>query len=159
MGNIMTDKVQKIREEVERLRSFYQIKYQHLDTNDNMCLVECGKRNLCNELLLFIDSLQEEPVSDELDEEADKYSNNDYNYFDVLVTECDGTQHLMDDKVFIKDAFKAGSEWKEDFVLTWEDAKEIYCIALNLRNYVGSSMFGQPFYEEVLKRFKEMKEK
>ena len=59
----MTDKVQKIREEVERLRNLHQIKYQHLDTNDNMCLVECGKRNLCNELLSFIDSLQEEPVS------------------------------------------------------------------------------------------------
>ena len=59
----MTDKVQKIREEVERLRNLHQIKYQHLDTNDKMCLVECGKRNLCNELLSFIASLQEEPVS------------------------------------------------------------------------------------------------
>lgn len=59
----MTDKVQKIREEVERLRNLHQIKYQNLDTNDNMCLVECGKRNLCNELLSFIDSLQEESVS------------------------------------------------------------------------------------------------
>ena len=60
----MTDKVQKIREEVERLRSLHQIKYQHLDTNDNMCLVECSMRNLCNDLLLFIDSMQQEPVSD-----------------------------------------------------------------------------------------------
>jgi len=59
----MTDKVQEIRKEIERLRSLHQIKYQHLDTNDNMCLVECGMRNLCNDLLLFIDSLQEEPVS------------------------------------------------------------------------------------------------
>lgn len=55
--NSMTDKVQKIREEVERIRNLHQIKYQILDTNDNMCLVECGKRNLCNELLSFIDSL------------------------------------------------------------------------------------------------------
>jgi len=58
----MTDK-EKIRKEVERLRNLHQMKYQQLDTNDNMCLVECGKRNLCNELLSFIDSLQEEPVS------------------------------------------------------------------------------------------------
>lgn len=55
----MTDK-EKIRKEVERLRNLHQMKYQQLNTNDNMCLVECGKRNLCNELLSFIDSLQEE---------------------------------------------------------------------------------------------------
>ena len=58
----MTDK-EKIRKEVERLRNLHQMKYQQLDTNDNMSLVKCGKRNLCNELLSFIDSLQEEPVS------------------------------------------------------------------------------------------------
>ena len=69
----MTDKVQEIRKEVERLRSLHQIKYQHLDTNDNMCLVECGMRNLCNDLLLFIDSLQEEPVSEDLEKEISDY--------------------------------------------------------------------------------------
>lgn len=56
----MIDKVQRIREEVERLRNLHQMKYQQLDADSNMSLVECGKRNLCNELLLFIDSLQEE---------------------------------------------------------------------------------------------------
>jgi len=59
----MTDKVQKIREEVERLRSLHQMKYQQLDADNSMSLVECGKRNLCNELLSFIDSLQEEHAS------------------------------------------------------------------------------------------------
>ena len=47
---------------------------------------------------------------------------------------------------------------EKDLELSWEDVKEIYCIALNLRDHVGSSVFGQPFYEEVLKRFKEWKE-
>ena len=48
---------------------------------------------------------------------------------------------------------------EKDLELTLEDVKEIYCIALNLRDHVGSSVFGQPFYEEVLKRFnKERKE-
>ena len=58
----MTDK-EKIRKEVERLRNLHQMKYQQLDADSSMSLVECGKRNLCNELLSFIDTLQEEPVS------------------------------------------------------------------------------------------------
>ena len=57
--------------------------------------------------------MQEEPVSEDLEEAADKYSNHDYNYFDVLVTEYDGKEHLMDDKEFIKDAFKAGANWQK----------------------------------------------
>ena len=64
----MTDEVQKIREEVERMRNLHQMKYQQLETDNKMCLVECGKRNLCNDLLYFIDSLQEEPVNAELED-------------------------------------------------------------------------------------------
>ena len=57
-----------------------------------------------------------------------------------------------------KYAFIDGYEQAEkDLELSWEDVKEIYCIALNLRDHVGSSVFGQPFYEEVLKRFKDYK--
>lgn len=67
------DKLAKIRAEVERLRHLHQMKYQQLDTNDNMCLVECGKRNLCNELLSFIDSLQEEPVSEDFKQFEETY--------------------------------------------------------------------------------------
>lgn len=50
-------------------------------------------------------------------------------------------------------------EAEKDNELTWEDVKEIYCIALNLREHVGSSVFGQPFYKEVLKLFKDFKER
>jgi hypothetical protein len=62
--NSMTDK-EKIREEVERLRKIHQMKYQQLDADSSMSLVECGKRNLCNELLSFIDSLQSEEDDDD----------------------------------------------------------------------------------------------
>ena len=65
-------------------------------------------------------SKKEEPISQDLEEAADKYSNNDYNYFDVLVTEYDGTEHLMDDKVFVKDAFKAGAKWGKNHL--WKPA-------------------------------------
>lgn len=60
----MTDK-EKIREEVERLRKLHQMKYQQLDADSSMSLVECGKRNLCNELLSFIDSIQSEEDDDD----------------------------------------------------------------------------------------------
>ena len=59
-----------------------------------------------------------------------------------------------------RNAFEKGYRQAEKYnELTWEDVKEIYCIALNLREHVGSSVFGQPFYEEVLKRFKDFKER
>lgn len=102
----MTDKVQKIREEVERLRNLHQIKYQNLGTNDNTCLVECGKRNLCNELLSFIDSLQGEPVSEELEEFALQYAGHHAPY-DSCWQE-------------VEDAVKAGAQWQKEHL--WKPA-------------------------------------
>ena len=55
---------------------------------------------------------------------------------------------------------KAKSLMKEkDKELTWEDMREIHCITLNLRQHLGASVFGEPLYQEVLKLFKEWKEK
>ena len=62
------------------------------------------------------------------------------------------------DTINRRDAFEYGYlKAEKDLELTWENVKEIYCIALNLREHVGSSVFGQPFYEEVLKQFKDLK--
>ena len=62
------------------------------------------------------------------------------------------------DTIARRNAFEYGYlKAEQDNALTWEDVKEIYCIALNLREHVGSSVFGQPFYEEVLKQFKDYK--
>ena len=108
----MTDKVQKIRNEVERLRNLHQMKYQQLDTNDNMNLVECGKRNLCNELLSFIDSLQEEPVSEKLEEAAKHYLYSNILYDDVYVGN-------PTDKDCIE-MFKAGAQWQKEH--SWKPA-------------------------------------
>ena len=52
----MTDKVQKIREEVERLREQLQNKVEESDFIS-------GEVFIINYFLTFIDSLQEEPVS------------------------------------------------------------------------------------------------
>jgi hypothetical protein len=46
---------------------------------------------------------------------------------------------------------------EKDLALTWEDMREIYCITLNLREHLGASVFGEPLYQEVLKRFKAKK--
>ena len=48
---------------------------------------------------------------------------------------------------------------EKDLELTVEDMREIYCITLNLRQHLGASVFGEPLYQEVLKRFKTKKEK
>jgi hypothetical protein len=59
-----------------------------------------------------------------------------------------------------KEAFLLGYHQAEkDLELTWEDIREIYCTTLNLREHLGASVFGEPLYQEVLKRFKERKDK
>ena len=64
----MTDKVQKIREEVERLKRWNN---NVRDSTRHMTLQEedfnRGKHSSYLEILNFIDSLQKEPVSDELE--------------------------------------------------------------------------------------------
>ena len=76
----------------------------------------------------------------------------------VLVVPARGGGYYADSH--LREGFIEGYHQAEkDLELGWEDAKEIYCIALNLRDHVGSSVFGQPFYEEVLKQFKDFKER
>lgn len=46
---------------------------------------------------------------------------------------------------------------EKDVALTWEDVRKIYCLTLNIKEHLGSSVFGEPLYKEVLKRFKAQK--
>ncbi len=62
----MTDK-KKIRAEVDRLKEL--VSDPILSGNDLMI----GERNAYNAVLKFIDSLPEEPVSEDLEEEVDEY--------------------------------------------------------------------------------------
>ena len=66
----MTDKVQKIREEVERLQNeLIQEKKKGFGSDvDDACILELQN------VLTYIDSLQEEPVSEELGEYINKLS-------------------------------------------------------------------------------------
>lgn len=62
------------------------------------------------------------------------------------------------DTIARRDAFEYGYlKAGKDLELTWEDIREIYCITLNLREHLGASVFGEPLYQEVLKRFKKLK--
>ena len=56
----------------------------------------------------------------------------------------------------VEEAYNDGYEQaEEDLELSWEDIREIYCTTLNLKEHLGASVFGEPLYQEVLKRFNE----
>ena len=122
----MTDK-EKIREEVERLRSLHQMKYQELDADSSMSLVECGKRNLCNELLSFIDSLQEEHVSNPTPNEkmsVERWKNAcDAACCDMNYRSHYGLTETRDD-YFVDGVQWADEHPKEEPVSIWHDASE-----------------------------------
>jgi hypothetical protein len=76
--------------------------------------------------------------------------------YPVKIAERDGyDENLRERKGFVNGYHQA----EIDKELTWEDMREIYCITLNLRQHLGASVFGEPLYQEVLKLFKEWKEK
>lgn len=71
-------------------------------------LMTNGKRLYCDEVC----PINQESVYEDLESAANKYSNVEYNYMDMMITEYDGTEHWVDDKYFIKDAFIAGGNWQ-----------------------------------------------
>lgn len=78
----MTDKVQKIREEVERLynQSLADEKRQVERGLECVANVSYGKSKACKELLSFINSMQEETVSEDLEKEIQDYYNSRREY-------------------------------------------------------------------------------
>ena len=93
----MTDKVQKIREEVQRLMNeLIQEKEKGFSSDsDDACILELQN------VLTYIDSLQEEPVSEDLNKAAKDYSNNLDNICGSI-----GEQ--------TRNAFKAGAKWGKE---------------------------------------------
>lgn len=145
---------EKIRKEVERLRSLHQMKYQQLDADNSMSLVECGKRNLCNELLSFIDSLQEE--------QKPAWSEEDKNHVKSILSTIECCKAQFSNAQAIIEAYNADIDWLKslgdrvkDNELTWEDIRDIF----DLYDEVTSMDCCSDIYGDVLKRFKEMKKK
>lgn len=104
----MTDKVQKIRNEVERLRNeLIQEREKGFGSDvDDACILELQN------VLTYIDSLQEEPVSKEL-EEASKYYALNNTPWDDCVNE-------------MQESFKAGAKWQKEQMM--KDAINGYVI-------------------------------
>ena len=94
----MTDKVQKIREEVERLKS----RLLRGACSSQIAMETMCKEEAYNEVLAILDTMQEEPVSDELEKVAIKYGT------DEFPSLCNGCKHIP------VDAFKAGAKWQKE---------------------------------------------
>lgn len=99
----MTDK-EKIRAEVERLRESFKVLSVASPSRDTS-LENIAKAALCKQILSFIDSLQKEPVSEDLEEAAKIYA-----------TEGDEISglHIIDEEV---EAFKAGAKWQKERIM------------------------------------------
>lgn len=138
----MTDK-EKIKAEIERLKN--ELNYESF-TNEVL-----GRRNALNSILSFINSLSEEPVSEDLDEAADKYEseqqekykdrdNHDFdNYRDGFV---DGLTHVYD-------AFKAGAKWKKNKAL--EEITKGNYNSFNKPYFTGEDIYN--LYNKTKKQF------
>lgn len=94
------NKVEKIKAEIERRYEYWKEK----ESNSHSIESE-SRMSECQYLLLLFDSLQEDPVSNDLEEAATKYarkhlSNPDYpTYNDEYEMEC---------------AFEAGAQWQQE---------------------------------------------
>lgn len=100
------NKVEKIKAEIERLKS--SLPWGSCASQISM---ECNCKNEAyNEVLSYINSLEEEPVSNDLEEAATSYvrkqlSNPDYpTYNDEYEMEC---------------AFEAGAQWQKNQAVKW----------------------------------------
>ena len=98
----MTDKVQKIREEIERKLEVMQYQIHRKDAYKEL-----------KSILNYIDSFQEEPVNEELEEAIDEYAPDFSNSI--------ASKAAVD---AVRDAFKAGAKWqKEQMMAKAIDAK------------------------------------
>lgn len=98
----MTDK-EKIRAEIERLMYAYNQEADIASAEDSIGeKVAAGKYDVCKHLLSLIDSMQEEPVSEELEEAVDEYAPDFSNSI--------ASKAAVD---AVRDAFKAGAKWQK----------------------------------------------
>ena len=92
----MTDKIQKIREEVEKLKSqLLRGACSSQVTMETRC-----KEEAYNEVLAILDTMQEEPASEELEEASRNYTDNEEYGDDVYFS--------------IKASFQAGAKWHKE---------------------------------------------
>ena len=97
----MTDKVQKIYEEVERLKS----QLLRGACSSQIAMETMCKEEAYNEVLAILDTIQEEPVSKELEEAANNALNNVLNTHEIVnVRSC-------------LEMFRFGANWKKEHLI------------------------------------------
>ena len=94
------NKVEKIREEVEKIAK--SINPFLPDEDGNNSEYEAGRLAMATQILQYIDSLQEEPVSNDLEEAAHSYVDTTIEWFDSEGNPC------------CYPAFKAGAQWQKE---------------------------------------------
>ena len=130
----MTDKA-KILAEIERQKKIYMY-----DTSKH----SFGRMIQCNDLLVFINSLPEEPVSEDLEEAAN-------NYAELL------PQGRIAKK-YCKIDFKAGARWQKDKLTAWLTREADYLIQeLQKGNkaYGLSEQYRAQLYKEIVNKIKD----
>ena len=113
----MIDKVQKIREEVKRLRE--KIMGIRTDFAD-------GQKSVLTELLAFIDTLQKEPVSENLEIAANEWdAKASFTPFYMALDGNGNPYEIKQDYTTHAESFKAGAKWQKEKEYTcYEEAFE-----------------------------------
>lgn len=109
----MTDKVQLIKQELERIE---QILDDFNKTNNNTIDngIVSAKKNICKHIKSFIDSLPEEPVSENLEEVATKWDETaSFQPFYMQLDSNGNPCEVKQDITTHKESFKAGAEWQK----------------------------------------------
>lgn len=106
----MTNKIQKIRQEVEKLKS----NLIHGACSSQVAMETRCKEEAYNEVLAILDSMQEEPVSEDLMEATNNYCVNVRKGYPRVMDETDR---------YICNAFKAGAQWQKEQIM--KDATDV----------------------------------
>lgn len=114
----MTNKVQKIREEVEKLKS----QLLRGACSSQVAMETRCKEEAYNEVLTILDIMQEEPVSEDLEKAASRYAKKEYNH-KIPATLPDRCRGCYAPLMY---AFKAGANWqKQQMIANTIDGKVI----------------------------------
>lgn len=160
-----------IRKEIEFLKELNEGLYTEGDNSYYE-----GQDNTYNHLLAFIDSLPEEKPSEDLEEAAQEYAipfndttyGCEYSYKGFIAGAKWQAKQLLkgsplpEDTVLFQKGVEEGRRLeKDEHRLTWQDMAKIDAIILDVNNEFAvdhsKEIDRRKFYEEVLKRFKEIK--
>ena len=154
------DKIKKIKEWISK----EQDGLMDVNCNFRSAADEASYNILCN-LDAYIDTLQKEPVSEDLNTAAKEYANNITDKLGYRLqlrrAVCFGAKwqigQFENNRLAACDA-QTEEEAEKDLELTWEDLATIEKLGNDFFKQNHAPMNDEEFYKEVLKRFKDYKE-